>query len=520
MMSPAMSMAIFTSIAKQEGFEVKLFETTHYSSNYVNKQIRMAETGATRNTPNSTIYHIKNPDDIIPDLIDTVERYNPDLIMFSIQEDVWRVATDMLDAIKKFDIPTIIGGQFPTHSPNIAISHPSVNIIALHEGEEIVKSALLAIKENTSIFDIPGIWYKKEDTVYKNKPASLVDINQITPDYSCYSDTRWRRPMGGKVFERAVSMETYRGCPYNCTYCNSPTTRNIAREFNVGNFMRRKDVSTIENELKHYINIYNPDLIFFVDDSFLARPAQEIFDFCDMWEKYKIPFWMNTRIENCKPEYLKRLKEVGLYRMNLGIESGNEKYRRDVLKRNADNETYLKSLQHINESNIPYCLNVIIGMPYETRDMVLDTARFVHQARGYDSITLAMFQPYWGTELRTLAVKAGFLDNNHINGFNSRDTFGGLLDTWSLNMPEPYLQYHEVKQLIKTFALYAYYDESMWGEIQRAEVDDVLFERMLEQYKKEFYVEFQEGGIERIARLQKYCPHHDATSTFYYEEVK
>jgi len=512
-----MSMAIFTAISKKKNCDVKLFETTHYSSEYSNKQVRMAETGATRTTNDSTIYHIKDPEYIIPDLINTVKDYKPDLILMSVQEDVWRVAADMLDSIVHFNIPTIVGGQFPTNAPDIVISHPSVDIIARHEGEAIVEAAIDAIKSKSNIYDIPGIWYKKNKKIFKNAPAPLVDINDTMPDYSCYSDTRWRRPMGGIVFERAVSMETYRGCPYNCTYCNSPTTRNMANEFNIGNFMRRKSISTVEKELQTYIKLYNPDLIFFVDDSFLARPEREIFEFCDMWEKYKIPFWFNTRIENCKLKYLKRLKEVGLYRMNLGIESGNEHYRRTVLKRNANNETYLAALKDINESDVPYCLNVIIGMPYETREMVLDTARFVHQARGYDSITLAMFQPYWGTELRKLAVESGFLNNDHINGFNSRETFGGFLDTWSLKMPEPYLKEDDVKRLIKTFSLYAYYDESMWELIKKAETDDDLYNQLLEKYKKEFFADFQEGGNVRIARLQKYCSHHDATSTTYYE---
>ena len=226
--------------------------------------------------------------------------------------------------------------------------------------------------------------------------------------------------MGGNIFQRAISMETYRGCPYNCTYCNSPTTRNLAKDFQIGNFMRRKSADVIEKELLHYIDLYDPDLIMFQDDSFLARPAKEIFEFCEMWSKYKIPFWFNTRIENCKPEYLEALKEAGVYRMTFGVESGNEEYRSKVLKRNANNYTYHKFLDYINDSNIPYSLNVILGMPFETREMVMDTAEFIHKARGYDGLTISMWQPYWGTDLRKQAEKAGFLDPKYICGWESK----------------------------------------------------------------------------------------------------
>ena len=87
--------------------------------------------------------------------------------------------------------------------------------------------------------------------------------------------------------------------------------------------MRRKTADRIEEEFLFLKESYDPDLMMFIDDSFLARPAKEIFDFCKVWSKYKIPFWMNTRIENCNFEYLEALKEAGCYRMSFGIESGN-----------------------------------------------------------------------------------------------------------------------------------------------------------------------------------------------------
>ena len=48
----------------------------------------------------------------------------------------------------------------------------------------------------------------------------------------------------------------------------------------------------------------------------------------------KLPFWFNTRPENCKEEVLKMLKEVGAYRISFGIECGNEEFRTKVFQRN------------------------------------------------------------------------------------------------------------------------------------------------------------------------------------------
>jgi radical SAM superfamily enzyme YgiQ (UPF0313 family) len=310
-------------------------------------------------------------------------------------------------------------------------------------------------------------------------------------------------------------METYRGCPYNCTYCNSPNTRDISKQNGTGNYLRRKPADIIERDLLYYKELYNPDLVMFQDDSFLARPKREIFEFCEMWSKYKIPFWFNTRVEDCDPDKLAALKTAGVYRMTFGIESGNEQYRNDVLERNGTNERYYEYFNYINASNIPYSLNVIIGMPFETRSMVMDTARMVKRSQGYDGLTIGMFQPYHGAKLRQLAVDAGFLSDNYISGNIDSDMGGGYLDSWALNMPEPYLQEADVRQLTRTFALYAHFDESRWPEIRQSETDDELYQELMQQYQAEFFGDVQQGGTDRIS--SKFCAKHDATSTYRFE---
>ena len=41
------------------------------------------------------------------------------------------------------------------------------------------------------------------------------------PDWDLFDPGSIYRPMQGKIW-RCVGLETQRGCPYTCTYCNSP----------------------------------------------------------------------------------------------------------------------------------------------------------------------------------------------------------------------------------------------------------------------------------------------------------
>ena len=173
-----------------------------------------------------------------------------------------------------------------------------------------------------------------------------------------------------------------------------------------------------------------------------------------------------------------------------------------------------------DRSDIPYGLNVIIGMPFETREHVLDTAKMLKAVGGWDGLTISGFQPYRGTELREMALKAGFIPEEYINQ-------GGLLGDdgeWStLRMPEPYLQHQDIKGLIRTVPLYAFYKEEYWDEVKLAETDDDTYFRLLEDYKEVYYTgELQTGGDQRkndLKRQQNYCHKHDISSTYIWEEM-
>lgn len=523
MTAPALSVGLFNAICKEEKVEFKLFETTEYSDQYKNRHILMTSTGANRGLAKeereSDYFVIKDPARIIPDFVECVEEYQPDLILIHFQEDVVQIGLDLLNSIKDKNIPHIAGGVYAISVPEQLIKEPLVNMICRYEGEEVVRGAIKAFKEGKPFTSIDGIWWKDEQgTVHKNKPCKLVDITKLIADWDVYEKIRFSRPQGGRHFYRSLQMETYRGCPYQCTYCNSPGTRDVSKILDLGNFMRRKPADVIEKELLWYIDQgYNPDHVGFIDDSFLARPAKEIFAFAEMWSKYKIPFWFNTRVENCQPEYLAALKEAGLYRMTFGVESGNEEYRAKWLKRPVKDEVYYKYFDIINNSNIPYSLNVIVAMPYETREMVLDTARMVHRARGYDGLTLSIWQPYRGSELRKIAEEAGFIkpdDSTPGTGFLDFD------HDWAIKMPKPYIQPDEATKMVKAFSLYAYYPEERWDEVRRAEDDPALFDKLMSEYKKEFYPgEYQIGGLDKINHLNRFCAQHDVSSTYQWEIV-
>ena len=251
---------------------------------------------------------------------------------------------------------------------------------------------------------------------------------------------------------------------------------NVKKDKVAHSFLRRKTMQKVRSELSELIKKYNPTFFYFVDDSFLARPKAEIFEFCDMYEEFKIPFWFNTRPENCKEDILKRLKEVGAYRISFGVECGNEEFRTKVVKRKPTNKQVIEAFKIIEKGEIAFSLNLIIGFPGETRDLVIETIDLAKKIKGYDALTVSIFTPYKGTVLRQIAVKNNWLAPDHLTVHTTSSSI--------LKMPRPYLTPKEIDGLIRTIPLYVYFPYSKWEEIKKAETFNTIGNKVFKKYSK------------------------------------
>ena len=492
MLSPPLSVAYFTDICDREEVEFQLFETSTYDdASFADAQTRKEQLGAGRAMVDyeDAFEMLKPTQEMIPDFVKKVNEYKPDLILLSIVEDTYFDGMKMLESVNHLNIPHIVGGVFPINAPDLVIANPLVKIMCRYEGEYVVRDVIRKMKGGESIQDVKGLWIKNEDgTILKNPPQPLVDLSEYYTNYRLFSEKRFYRPIGGKV-RRTLQLETYRGCPYSCTYCNSPTTRDMDKKF-----VRRDSLDSVKRKIERTIKDNNPQFWFILDDSFTARPKRELFPLLDILKDAGIPWWCNTRFDDIDEEILAAMKEGHCERIQFGLESGNEYYRINYLKRNVRQEVYYKKAEIMNASGIPYGMNVIIGLPLETRSMVMDTARLCKDIGGYDGLGVSLFVPYHGTGLRKVALEHGFIKEDQI-GSN-----GGFQGLPFMRMPKPYLQLDEMQDLTEKFKYYAYFKESMWPEIDAAK-DLSKYEKI---YQEEFFSSpIAQYGDEHVASRKK-----------------
>ena len=344
MLPPAISR--FSALLKEQGYTIDLFDTTYHKidgkitsdeEKTKHLQVRPFNLEGSKIKPKST--------DVVEDFLEKITTFEPDLIAVSVVEDMFALTKRLLKAAReRKNILTIMGGVFPTFAPEKAIAIEGVDIICVGEGEYALVDLCNKINEGENFDNIPGLWIKKENKkAIRNKQGSLVDIsNTALPDFTIFEEARLYRPMAGKVY-RMIPFETQRGCPYTCSFCNSPM-QNILFKENIGKtYYRSRTMESIRREMDFLIKTWKPEYMYFTADTFLAWSPKQFDEFVETYSDYKFPFWIQTRAETITPYYLKKLKEVGLHRMSIGLEHGNEKFRKEVVSRNYPNAVIIKA---------------------------------------------------------------------------------------------------------------------------------------------------------------------------------
>ena len=460
------AIGIFTAILKKAEFELDLFDATLYKTDGSVSPEKRVDYLQARKFSYKENLGIELKPDLIGSFRNKVDSFEPDLLVFSVVEDAFLQALSLLDAVQDKNIPHIMGGVFATTAPELAMSYPQIKMIGIGEGEGAVLKLAERLRDGLSFDDIPNTWVKKDGsknspqggTIIKNPLGPLVDIEKIMPDYSLFEKVRFYRPMGGKIF-KTIPLETARGCPYQCTFCDSPMWSRLYHENCHEVFLRRKGVDRLIEEIRYFVKEYNPELLYIIDDTFLARPIEELKDFAQKYQEFKIPFWINTRPETITQEKADLLKQMNCYRMSIGVECGNEEFRKTKLKRFGSNEEILKSVDILSKSGLVFSVNNMIGFPDETRELIFDTIEFNRKLSGYDSLTVSIFTPYHGSKLREEAVQKGYLDAKTIPNHTTSSS--------SLHMPQ--LSVEAIDGLMRTFTMYVGFPKTWWPYVEKAE---------------------------------------------------
>jgi len=479
MLPPAI--ALFNALLKREGHSVRIFDATYYSVDYgVDSDGSKSDNlNVMPYDPSEKGIQMKSTS-WIDDLRKEFDEYQPELIAMSTTEDMWNLGITLLNSIRtgieNNSIPVIVGGVFPTFAPDLVIANDLVDMVCVGEGEEALVDVCGRIGNDENYEDVTNLWVKTDDgRIVKNKVTKPVDINSLPMlDLSLFEEARLYRPMAGKWY-RMLPIETIRGCPYKCAYCNSPTQVEFYKENSNGGFFRKKNVNLVYDELKYFVDTYGMEYGYFWADTFLAMNSREFDEFCEMYQDINLPFWMQTRPETLSDEKIKRLADVGLHRISFGLEHGNEEFRKKYLDRSFKNKDIIEKLKIPHQYGVQYSVNNITGFPYEKRELAFDTIE-LNRHIDSDNQNLYAFVPFHGTPLRKISEELGYVQHEDITRC--------LTDKPMLDQPQ--YSAAEVEGMQRCFVLYVGMPKNRWPDIAKAEKNTPEGNRIFEELKEEY----------------------------------
>jgi len=468
------SISQLSACLKQAGMTVDLFDTTFYR--YGKKSSMETRIDALQIAP-CPLNFIEG--DIEKDFVKKIEDYQPDIIGISIVEPTLTLARRLLKCvrkiIKKNGIKVAIGGVHAILSPETLESDEPVDYISISEGEVAFVELCRRIKKDAHTKNMAGFWVKDNGRWIKNQRAPLVDINNLPGlDLSIFSESYLNKPIMGKLF-RTISIEMTRGCPYHCSYCADRTLTEVFRSS--GKWYRQKSMQRLDAEFKESIALYNPDFIYIMSESFLSGSLKRVMEFADLYRKFSIPFWFNTRPEDITEEKAGIIKEIGCKRISIGMEHGNENYRRKFMYRNYSNKTFKRACKILKDHDISFSVNLIIGVPFDTREMIFEAIDLLREVKP-QGVSTCIFNPYHGSDLRNIALKEKMIKPNLI----AEDFF--QLNYYLANNT---ISKEEVFGMFRTIPLYVEMDKSEVSRIQRAEKLHQKGNEVFEELKEEFY---------------------------------
>ena len=342
----------------------------------------------------------------LSDFRERIRHFGPDIVAFNTDFSQFPYMQKMCRSLRGESIFTIAGGPHPSLFPQCLEETDGLHAICRGEGEGAVAELVDRIGNNGDIDHIQNLWIKKGDgEIVKNSCRPFVENLDLLPfgdraafDYQSVIDSD---------YDRAVFMMS-RGCPFDCTYCGSPAMGKLQ----AGKYVRFRSVDSGLEEIKQVLGQYRVKSIFFADDVFTID-KNYVAEFA---RKYKqeigIPFEVTTRVESSSREMFQALKDAGCWRVAIGIESGNEQFRREYLNRRMTNTQIVRAFDDARRAGLVTKSYNIVGFPFETPELFRDTIR-INQEVNPDTHVCYIFNPYPGTRLFDLCREHNILDKDY-----------------------------------------------------------------------------------------------------------
>jgi radical SAM superfamily enzyme YgiQ (UPF0313 family) len=309
-----------------------------------------------------------------------------DLVGITVMTDLARRAYGIADTYRRRGVKVVMGGIHPTVLPGEALKH--ADSVVIGEAEE----AWPRLLSDATSGEVHKIYCA-------NKISNLNGMANPRRDL-------YPKPLYKSYTPLAISIETARGCPYNCEFCS------------IGSVMGRQYRPRPVSEVIAEIESIDSSNLFFVDDALALHRQTAKKLFSEM-----IPFrlkWVGQGPVSLAEdlELLQLMRRSGCVGLLIGFESVQKEAHEGMKKIKNLRIDFSEAMHRFHGEGMSILGAFIFGFDHENKDVFDQTFEFVIKNR-LDCIELRILTPFPGTRLysRLLKDRRLFAPNWWLNGY-------------------------------------------------------------------------------------------------------
>lgn len=326
------------------------------------------------------------------DLCRHLEEFAPDIFGVTAMTHEIHAAAQVCATVKRRqpDVLTVVGGPHTTALPERTLAEfPDIDVAVIGEGEQSTCELAESVGQPRPALDkVAGIAFRDGRAIRRTaNRAWMCSLDDLPlPAWRLFPHVGW--PILGS-----------RGCPFGCVFCQRVLGRQV-RYRSVDNVMA--EIDALEEQVGQR-TLWFQDETFGINHRWLAEFVDKMHarnqrkDFVCTWG-------CNSRVNLADPETYRRMKEAGCYKVDFGLESGNDAMLKTIQK-GITCAAARKAISYANQAGLFTSAFFIMGHPGETLKTALSTMHFAARC-GAKRISVGVMVPYPGTEVWRMA-KAG-----------------------------------------------------------------------------------------------------------------
>lgn len=309
-------------------------------------------------------------------------------------------------------VKVLWGGIHPSLLPEQCLNESYIDFVIIGEGEETSVELFQKLERQESLENVLGLGYKQNGKIKINSARPLISDLDLWPmDFNLLDMEKYLYKLDR--YKRVVAYKTSRGCPFNCAFCYN-------RAFNQSRW-RAWSIDKVVNDIQYLKQKYWIDAIKFYDDNFFVDKMRAL----EILRRINLPAHLEVRIDMIDDESAKELKELKVFDLLIGVESGSDRLLA-LINKKITVARIMAAVKSLAKYNVPASYSAIVGLPTETKKefkATVDLLYQIYKIHPQAAFTLGAYMPYPGSLMYDFAVQQGFLPPRRTEDWGKIDRF-------------------------------------------------------------------------------------------------